>query len=145
MRPSARILATLFLLYHTTSVSQMSLPACPDSPNCVSSLSSDEGHAITPFSYEGAPAQAWEQLKTAVLSGKRVTLIKDTGKYLHFEVRSLIFQFTDDVEFLLQESDKLIHVRSASRVGHSDFGVNRKRVEQIRARFNDASSLRGTK
>ena len=114
----------------------MSLPACPDSPNCVSSLSTEEAHAIKPFSYEGTPAQAWERLKTAVLSEKRVTLTKDTGTYLHFEVRSLLFQFTDDVEFLLQESDKLIHVRSASRVGHSDFGVNRKRVEQIRTRFN---------
>ena len=136
MRQSARIIATLFLLYHSASASQMSLPACPDSPNCVSSLSTEETHAIKPFSYEGTPAQAWEHLKAAVLSGKRVTLIKDTGTYLHVEVRSLIFQFTDDVEFLLQESDKLIHVRSASRVGHSDFGVNRKRVEQIRTRFN---------
>ena len=136
MRPSDRILATVLLLYHSASVSQMSLPACPDSPNCVSSLSTEEAHAIKPFSYEDTPAQAWEHLKEAVLSGKRVTLIKDTGKYLHFEVRSLIFHFTDDVEFLLQESDKLIHVRSASRVGHSDFGVNRKRVEQIRERFN---------
>ena len=136
MHSSARILATLLLLYHSASVSQMSLPACPDSPNCVSSLSTDEAHATKPFSYGDTPAQAWERLKAAVLSGKRVTLIKDTGKYLHFEVRSLVFQFTDDVEFLLQESDKLIHVRSASRVGHSDFGVNRKRVEQIRVRFN---------
>ena len=136
MHQSARIIATLFLLYHSASASQMALPACPDSPNCVSSLSTDEAHAIKPFSYEGTPAQAWEHLKAAVLSGKRVTLIKDTGTYLHFEVRSLIFQFTDDVEFLLQDGDKLIHVRSASRVGHSDFGVNRKRVEQIRTRFN---------
>lgn len=136
MQRSAKFLATLLLLYHSACASQMSLPACPDSPNCVSSLSTEEAHAIKPLSYEDTPAQAWERLKTAVLYGKRVTLIKDTGKYLHFEVRSLIFQFTDDVEFLLQESDKLIHVRSASRVGHSDFGVNRKRVEQIRARFN---------
>jgi len=136
MRQSARILATLLLLYHSTGASQMTLPACPDSPNCVSSLSTDKTHQIKPFSFSGTSTQAWEHLKSAVLSGKRVTLIKDTGTYMHVEVRSLIFQFTDDVYFLLQESDKLIHVRSASRVGYGDFGVNRRRVEQIRTRFN---------
>ena len=136
MRQSARILATLLLLYHSTGASQMTLPACPDSPNCVSSLSTDKTHQIKPFSFSGTSTQAWEHLKSAVLSGKRVTLIKDTGTYLHVEVRSLIFQFTDDAYFLLQESDKLIHVRSASRVGYGDFGVNRRRVEQIRTRFN---------
>jgi uncharacterized protein (DUF1499 family) len=136
MRRSARILVTVLLLYHSTGASQMSLTPCPDSPNCVSSLSSDEAHAIKPFSYEGAPTQAWERLKAAVLSGKRVTLIEDTGTYLHVQVRSLIFHFTDDVEFLLQDDDKLIHVRSASRAGYSDFGVNRRRVEQIRTRFD---------
>ena len=136
MHRSARILATLFLLYHSASASQMPLPACPDSPNCVSSLSTEEAHAIKPLSFEDTPAQAWERLKAAVLAGKRVTLIKDTGEYLHVEVRSLIFRFTDDVEFLLQENDKLIHVRSASRTGYSDFGVNRRRVEQIRTHFH---------
>lgn len=136
MRRSARILAIMFLLYHSAGASQMSLPACPNSPNCVSSLSSDEAHTIKPFSYEDVPTQAWERLKAAVLSGKRVTLIKDTGTYLHVQVRSLIFQFTDDVEFLLQDDDKLIQVRSASRAGYSDFGVNRRRVEQIRTRFD---------
>jgi len=135
MHRSARILATLFLLYHSASASQMSLPACPDSPNCVSSLSTEEAHAIKPLSYEDTPTKAWDRLKVVVLSGKRVTLVEDTGEYLHVKVRSLIFQFTDDVEFLLQESNKLIHVRSASRTGYSDFGVNRRRVEKIRTRF----------
>lgn len=136
MRLSARILATLLLLYHSTGASQMTLPVCPDSPNCVSSLSTDKAHQIKPFSFSGTSTQAWEHLKTAVLSGKRVTLIKDTGTYLHVEVRSLVFRFVDDVEFLLLDSNKLIHVRSASRTGHSDFGVNRRRVEQIRTRFD---------
>ena len=135
MRRSVRILATLILFYHSASASQMSLPACPDSPNCVSSLSTEKAHYIKPLSYEDTPIQAWDRLRAAALSGKRVTLIKDTGEYLHIEVRSLIFRFTDDVEFLLQDSDKLIQVRSASRTGSSDFGVNRRRVEQIRTRF----------
>jgi len=136
MHQSARIIATLFLLYHTSSASQMSLPECPNTPNCVSSLSTEATHYIKPLSYADTPTQAWDRLKAAALSGNRVTLVEDTGKYLHVEVRSLIFRFTDDVEFLLSDSDQLIHVRSASRTGHSDFGVNRRRVEQIRTRFS---------
>ena len=136
MHCSARILAILFLLYHSTGASQMSLPACPDSPNCVSSQSAGKAHYIKPFSYADTSQQAWQRLQAAALAGKRVTLIKGTGDYLHVEARSLIFRFTDDVEFLLVDKDKLIHVRSASRTGHSDFGVNRRRIEQIRARFN---------
>jgi uncharacterized protein (DUF1499 family) len=136
MRRSARILTTLFLLYHSTGVSQMSLPACPDSPNCVSSLSKEKAHYIKPLSYADTPQQAWQRLQAAVLAGTRVTLVKDTGEYLHAEIKSLIFRFTDDVEFLLVDKDKLIHLRSASRTGYSDFGVNRRRIEQIRARFN---------
>ena len=136
MRHSARILATLLLLYHSTLASQMSLPPCPDSPNCVSSLSTEKSHYIEPLGYTDTASQAWDRLRVAVLSGKRVTLIEDTGQYLHVEVRSLIFRFVDDVEFLLSDNDELIHVRSASRTGQSDFGVNRRRVERIRTRFN---------
>jgi uncharacterized protein (DUF1499 family) len=60
----------------------------------------------------------------------------EQGNYLHVEMRSLMFRFVDDVEFSLAASAGLIHVRSASRVGYSDFGVNRKRVERIRAAFD---------
>jgi uncharacterized protein (DUF1499 family) len=133
---SAWIIATLVLIYQPASASQMLLHACPDSPNCVSSLSTDKAHYIEPFSYTDTPQQAWQRLQAAVLAEKRVTPVKSTEEYLHVEVRSLIFRFTDDVEFLHLPNDKLIHIRSASRIGYSDFGVNRRRLERIRTLFN---------
>jgi uncharacterized protein (DUF1499 family) len=113
------------------------LAPCPDSPNCVSSLAprSDKEHYIAPFSFSGDPAAAWQRLKTALLAEKRVTIVEERQGYLHVEVRSLIFRFVDDVEFSLAAAAGLINVRSASRAGYSDFGVNRKRVERIRAAF----------
>lgn len=114
------------------------LAPCPGSPNCVSSLApgSDREHYIEPFSFSGDPAAAWQRLKTAVLAEKRVTIVEERNGYLHAEIRSLIFRFVDDVEFSLAADAGLINVRSASRTGYSDFGVNRKRVERIRAAFN---------
>ena len=114
------------------------LAPCPDSPNCVSSQApeADREHYIAPFSFSGEPADAWQRLKSAVLTEKRVTIVAEQDDYLHAEMRSLMFRFVDDVEFSLAADTNLIHVRSASRVGHSDFGVNRKRVERIRAAFD---------
>jgi uncharacterized protein (DUF1499 family) len=114
------------------------LAPCPDSPNCVSSQApeADREHYIAAFSFTGEPAEAWQRLKAAVLTEKRVTIITEQDDYLHAEMRSLMFRFVDDIEFSLAADTGLIHVRSASRVGHSDFGVNRKRVERIRTAFN---------
>jgi len=111
------------------------LAPCPDSPNCVSSQSDDEHHYIKPFSFHDTPAQAMQRLGNAVLAEKRSTLVSEEGGYLHAEARSLIFRFVDDLEFLLAPAEGLIHVRSAARTGHSDFGVNRKRIERIRQVF----------
>jgi uncharacterized protein (DUF1499 family) len=114
------------------------LAPCPDSPNCVSSLApgSDREHYIAPFSFSGDPAVAWQRLKAAMLAEKRVTIVEERQDYLHAEMRSLIFRFVDDIEFSLAADAGLINVRSASRVGYSDFGANRKRVERIRAAFD---------
>jgi len=114
------------------------LAPCPDSPNCVSSLApaSDRTHYIAPLGFSGDPAVAWQRLKTAVLAEKRVTVLVERKDYLHAEIRSLIFRFVDDVEFSLDAGAGLINVRSASRMGYSDFGVNRKRVERIRTAFD---------
>jgi uncharacterized protein (DUF1499 family) len=113
------------------------LAPCPASPNCVSSLApeSDHEHYIAPFRFTGDPAAAWQRLKAAVLAEKRVTVVAEQANYLHAEMRSLLFRFTDDVEFSLHAGSGLIHVRSASRKGYSDFGVNRRRVERIRTVF----------
>lgn len=114
------------------------LAACPDSPNCVSSAATDPRHAIAPFALDRSPGAAKEELKHAAAKLPRAKLITEQQNYLHYEFRSLLFRFVDDVEFHLDDAMKTIHVRSASRVGHSDFGVNRRRVETIRALLPEA-------
>jgi uncharacterized protein (DUF1499 family) len=112
------------------------LAPCPDSPNCVSSQSEDKRHAIEPFRYEGAAEAAMQGLIDVIQGMKRARIKTTQERYIHAEFTSFLFRFVDDVEFLLDEGTKTIHVRSASRVGYSDLGVNRKRVEVIRSRFD---------
>ena len=112
------------------------LAACPDSPNCVSSQSADPRHAIDPLRYEGTAEKARELLIEAVSGMKRARIVVAEDRYIHAEFTSAFFRFVDDVEFLLDDGTRTIHVRSASRVGYSDLGVNRRRVEEIRSRFD---------
>jgi uncharacterized protein (DUF1499 family) len=112
------------------------LAACPDSPNCVSSQSADPRHAIDPLRYEGTAEKSRRFLIEAVSGMKRARIVVADERYLHAEFTSAFFRFVDDVEFLLDDGTRTIHVRSASRVGYSDFGVNRRRVEEIRTRFD---------
>jgi uncharacterized protein (DUF1499 family) len=115
-----------------------SLPACPDKPNCVSSQATDPAHSIEPFTYSGSVLDAMRRLRTALKSEQRITVVSEHDGYLHVEARSLVFRFVDDVEFLVDPGHRLIHVRSASRTGYSDLGVNRRRVERIRQAFMQA-------
>lgn len=111
------------------------LRPCPSSPNCVSTQAEDEGHRIAPFRYQRDLATAIERLKEVVggMSGAR--LVEERGGYLRFEFTSWLFRFVDDVEFLFDDASQTIHFRSASRVGYGDFGVNRKRMEEIRRKL----------
>ena len=110
---------------------------CPASPNCVVSVNADEKHQIAPLTYQGDRDQMVPLFRDLVKTMKRTTLVKETGDYLHFEFKTRIFGFVDDVEFYFPD-EPVIHVRSASRKGYSDLGVNRKRVENIRKLFNEA-------
>lgn len=116
------------------------LAPCPNSPNCVNSQSQDTAHNIEPLTYNSNAAAAMAQLKSAIASQPRTKIITETPNYLYAEFTSKLMGFVDDVEFYLDESQKVIHVRSASRLGQSDLGVNRKRVETIRAKFNELNS-----
>jgi uncharacterized protein (DUF1499 family) len=111
------------------------LRPCPDSPNCVVSQGSEKEHGIAPIAYRFSKAEAREKIRRIVTQQKGATIIEDDGNYLHAEFKSKIMRFVDDVEFLFPENEKVIHMRSASRVGYSDLGVNRKRAEHIRALF----------
>jgi len=108
------------------------LPPCPESPNCVSSQAGDSAHYIAPLAAAPDPELAWRRLKAALGALPRLRVVEEDPDYLHAEATSRVFRFVDDVEFLLDRDGGLIHVRSASRTGYSDFGVNRRRVERIR-------------
>jgi uncharacterized protein (DUF1499 family) len=108
------------------------LAACPSSPNCVSSFSQDAEHKIEPLAYTSSPAEAMAKLKAAIESLGKTKIITATDNYLYAEFTSALMGFVDDVEFLVDDGAKVIHVRSASRLGESDLGVNRKRIETIR-------------
>lgn len=109
------------------------LSPCPSSPNCVSTLGQTENHAIAPYRYEKTLAEAKAVLKQVFGELSRTELVQEEEVSLHYEVRSFLFRFVDDVEFLFDDATKTIHFRSASRVGYSDFGVNRKRMEEVRS------------
>ena len=109
------------------------LSPCPSSPNCVSTQATDEGHAIAPFRYRKSRAEAKESLKAIVQTMPRIKLVEDDESYLRYEFTSLLLRFVDDVEFLFDDESKTLHFRSASRTGYGDLGVNRKRMEEIRA------------
>ncbi|MDJ0974484.1 MAG: DUF1499 domain-containing protein [Planctomycetota bacterium] len=114
------------------------LAPCPDTPNCVSSRATDERHAMAPLSFEGEPAAAMERLKRALRSMPRVTVIEEAGSYLRVEFRTAIMRFVDDGEFLIDAEAKRIHFRSAARLGYSDLGKNRERMETLRDAFQSA-------
>ena len=112
------------------------LLACPATPNCVNSQSLDAEHRITPLTYTSSAEDAFNTLKTVVQSFKQSAIAQETNNYLYAEFTIPVVGFVDDVEFLLDKDAQVIHVRSASRLGESDLGVNRKRIETIRAKFN---------
>jgi uncharacterized protein (DUF1499 family) len=107
----------------------------PTTPNAVGSQTDDPDYRIAPLEFVGDPTAAWGRLREVVERQPRTTIISVNDRYLHAECRSQLFRFTDDLEFLLHPEARRIDVRSASRVGHSDLGVNRARVEAIRGEF----------
>ena len=109
------------------------LAPCPDSPNCVSSQAEDEKHQIQAISFTQEPTAAWQKLIEVVKNQPRTTIIKQEEQYLYAEFKSALMGYVDDVEFYLISEKNIIEVRSASRLGYSDMGVNRKRIETIRA------------
>jgi uncharacterized protein (DUF1499 family) len=97
----------------------------------------DSRHAIGPYRYSKTRSDAKAVLK-AILGGlPRTKLVEEEDGYLHYEFTSLLLKFVDDVEFLFDEASKTIHFRSASRLGFGDFGVNRRRMEDIRSQIRE--------
>jgi uncharacterized protein (DUF1499 family) len=113
------------------------LSSCPNSDNCVVSQNADAKHAIEPIPYHLDRDKVRETLLKVLTVVPRTEVIEQTDNYIHALSKSRIFKFIDDVEFYLPADEQVIHIRSASRVGESDLGVNRRRMEQIRLALRD--------
>lgn len=109
------------------------LPPCPDTPNCVSSDATDPEHAVAPLKLAVGADEGWLAARQAVLEMPRTVIVTFDADYLHAECTTLVMRYVDDLELQLRPEEGLIEVRSASRIGRSDFGVNRERVESLRS------------
>jgi len=110
------------------------LRPCPQTPNCLCSEYPDSAAHIAPLLFDGNADEAWARARQALLDSGG-SIVQEQGDYLAATYTSLVFRFVDDLEMRLDRQAKQIHIRSASRVGHSDLGVNRKRVGRLRELF----------
>lgn len=111
------------------------LAPCPSTPNCVSTQAIDQAHSIQSIIYTGPQSDAMARLVGVVKTMARTKIIHQDSTYLYVEFTSSFWRFVDDVEFWVNDSQKSIQFRSASRLGKSDIGVNRNRMETIRKLF----------
>ena len=114
------------------------LAPCPDSPNCVSTQSEEKGHAMKPLPYLQTREASREKILSILKDMKRTEIVKLTESYIHAECRTALWRFVDDVEFFLDETIRVVHFRSASRVGYYDFGLNRRRMKRISEKYLEA-------
>ncbi len=112
---------------------------CPSSPNCVSSLTKSTSHYLPPWELKISVKEAKKKVEGIVLQLPRTELVESGKDYLHFTFTSSLLRFTDDVWFYFDEKAKKIHYRSSSRIGYSDFGVNRKRMIELQLLFSESS------
>ena len=108
------------------------LALCSGSPNCVSSQSTDERHRVEPILLTSGDSATWRAVIARVRESPRTTIVIESDYSLLAEYRSAVFAFVDDLELILREDRTTVDVRSASRLGYWDWGVNRSRVEALR-------------
>lgn len=120
------------------------LQACNvEKSNCVCSQHKLDGrdlgpHYVQPFPYEGDAGDAMTRIIAVLMQQKNCRIVVNRPDYLHAEYTTEMLGFIDDVEFYLSAPEQVIHVRSASRLGISDFGINRARVKDLREAFDEA-------
>jgi len=128
-------LATLYLNPPMQKSADTTLPPCPGSPNCVSTEATGESQRVPTVPFTDAPAAALARAKEALLAEPRTKLTVERDGHLHAECKSFLFRFVDDVDIVVDPVARVYRFRSASRVGESDLGVNRKRIARIAARL----------
>ena len=112
-----------------------SIKPCPESPNCVSTLAHDSRHAMPPLPFMGSKDQSRQRIIDIIKSLERSKIVKISNSYIHAQFRSRVFRFVDDAEFQFDDAARIVHFRSASRVGYYDFGANRRRMSEICKRY----------
>ena len=117
------------------------LSPCPLTPNCVSSQEINTKNQIQPITFEDSLEQTKERIYRVINSMHDTRIITQKELYWHVEFTSKLLRYIDDVEFYFDVPQSQIHVRSASRRGYWDFGVNRRRVERIRSKFEEMKKL----
>lgn len=115
---------------------------CPDTPNCISSEAQDPRHAVAPMQLAGNSEREWDEIRAVVAALPRSRILGATECYLHATLKSRLFGFIDDLELKLDPQTKMIGIRSASRSGSYDLGVNRRRVENLRKQLKAAALIR---
>lgn len=118
------------------------LADCPSTPNCVSSRATEAERGIDPLELAIPPDEAWPAIHEALSRTKRTRIVTEAEGYLYAECRSALFGFVDDLELELRPDGRTVDVRSASRLGRSDLGVNRARVERLRAALRSRGAVR---
>jgi len=108
---------------------------CPDKPNCVSSLAKNPKYRVEPFLLKNDPKTSWDIVQKTIGSLPRTKIVSSNNIDIHAECRSMIFRFVDDLTLHLNPSKSIVHIRSASRIGYSDLGVNRRRIETLRKKL----------
>ncbi len=126
------VLVSISMASEAEAPAKKRLPPCKDTPNCVSTQATDKLHYIAPFKISGDAKTAWLTLRDAIKAHDRMVITHETEDSLHAEATSLVLSFVDDIDAFLDLEAGVIQIRSSSRIGHSDFGVNRKRIESFR-------------
>ena len=132
------LMASLLTLYwHPPQAASADnvLAPCPDTPNCVSTEATRDSQRVPTVAFSDTPAAALVRARSALLAEPRSTITVERSGYVRGECRSLVFRFVDDVDIVVDPIGYLFRFRSASRVGRSDLGVNRHRIERIAARL----------
>ena len=123
----------------TLGVKEGALSPLPDSPNAVSSQTDQAAKRVDPLPYSGTLEETKTLVKKAAAEFGGAQILADGPDYLHMVFTVPIIPFKDDVEFFFSEKERVVHYRSASRVGYSDLGVNRKRYERLRSLYEQAA------
>lgn len=130
------LVSTILTGYYMQETSHV-LKECPSSPNCVSSVTTSESHFMSVIKYKGDMSDAKKKLLKVLHDENRMKITLDEDNYIRTEFKIAVFGFVDDVEFLFDDTQKVINFRSASRVGYSDLGVNKKRMIRIKRAFEN--------